>query len=96
MTVHELTQILGELNKPSKPEITEAILFLQSLQPDPLELADIVLNLPESELRKWQARNASLGLAVRLDRQIALLRSRKSEIEAEICKLAEERKAVSI
>lgn len=96
MTVHELTQILGELNKPSKPEITEAILFLQSLQPDPLELADIVLNLPESELRKWQARNASLGLAVRLDRQIARLRSRKSEIEAEICKLAEERKAVSI
>lgn len=96
MTVHELTQILGELNKPSKPEITEAILFLQSLQPDPLELADIVLNLPESELRKWQARNASLGLAVRLDRQIALLRSRKSEIEAEICKLAEERKAVSV
>lgn len=96
MTVHELTQILGELNKPSKPEITEAILFLQSLQPDPLELADIVLNLPESELRKWQARNASLGLAVRLDRQIARLRSRKSEIEAEICKLAEERKAVSV
>lgn len=96
MTVHELTQILGELNKPSKPKITEAILFLQSLQPDPLELADIVLNLPESELREWQARNASLGLAVRLDRQIARLRSRKSEIEAEISKLAEERKAVSV
>lgn len=83
MTVHELTQVLGELNKPSKPQITEAILLLQSLQPDPLELASIVLLGDDEDLGRWVSNNSHLREALALDHDIAKLRPLKAEIEAE-------------